>query len=215
MKFLFYVLLCSSNPLPDTNIFREMTSLNFLDFSHNNIRMIPSSIGCLNALSYLKIEPNSFDGLFGRLAYILRRRNRHEYSKFSVGSTSLCRNAINENDPIDEQCAILRFISHMRDQFELESIAREFPYRELSSLFDKQPSHIYCYKAKNLEYCYSSEERKNIIQELLHTERTYVDELDTVFYLYYNGIKSMNGIPKAAILTLFSNFISIRTLHKL
>jgi RhoGEF domain len=111
--------------------------------------------------------------------------------------------------------SILRFLSHLRDQYDLDTFANRKPTRPHSWLLEKKEEVKYTYTPVIIKNSADSESRSRVLQEILDTERTYVSELQVVFDLYFRPIVKDRILTSIQSHHLFSNFAVILRLHKM
>ena len=110
---------------------------------------------------------------------------------------------------------LLRLLGHLRDEFDLLQTAQLYQTQPLSHLKNMEltPSKRYIYQPLRLTVNSISPQALNVLNELVKTEETYVNELQTLFDLYIKPLVS-RGTNKELVQTLFSNYEDILVLHR-
>jgi RhoGEF domain len=215
-----------------------MAELHSLDLSNNRLTEIPSSLGYSKCLKAISINDNPFSRSYALLSSMLEpleevknKHNSFDPSPRSPATNTLKRYRISSFDGkrrtfhsqtlgcrnkaprVQDECAILRFLGHLRDQYELESgIVGTLP-RPLSSIFQNESTY-YKLSPVKLHQAETSQSRRQIIQELFETEKTYVAELQTAFNIYFIPLILEEILDEVQFTTLFSNFHHIFRLHE-
>lgn len=174
-----------------------MEYLKSLDISYNSITEIPGSLGCYANLKILSLKPNPL-------------------SKHSLDLANLIDESIkfNKTNILKNSCPLFKkFLYQLRDAYDLEpKISANIIRSDL--ILNKEISYTYTPVKLNYFNFYNSEsKRKNIISEILETERSYVAELQTVNDLFMIPLSSRMILNKVQFNTLFSNIRDIFRLH--
>ena len=167
------------------------------------MRGLPYSIGNLKSLRTLIVDGNDFEATFQMLLdpLIKSYQNEEQSNVLNPGQGYLYR--------LQGYLQDLGDIIKGREEDKKINICNRVPL-ESSGMSLLQFDSIQVEFAQSFE----SEKRKNVILEILSTEETYVNELNSIYSLYMSPLMNSNSFSKDHYNMLFLNLDDIRLLHK-
>ncbi|KAJ3325483.1 Plasma membrane t-SNARE, secretory vesicle fusion [Boothiomyces sp. JEL0866] len=218
-KYLKKLKICSLgyNQLHslDPSIFINMKSLVSLDLCYNQLSILPTSIGHLSYLQELNLLGNPFNPLFDPVVSPLNKSMKENYSNYQ---SSIWNNAeaqkqkkkmVHLSQP--SQGYLERLQGFLMDIYDLQAqkhIAKQPQQPEFV------PPEFILSRIAISHYNQQLPKRERVVQEILETEKTYVEQLQIMYDLYYIPMVESKNFPSYLIKMLFGNVESILKFHQ-
>ncbi|KAJ3252276.1 hypothetical protein HK103_001646, partial [Boothiomyces macroporosus] len=218
-KYLKRLKICSLgyNQLHslDPSVFINMKSLVSLDLCYNQLSILPTSIGHLSYLQELNLLGNPFNPLFDPVVSPLNKSMKENYSNYQ---SSIWNNAeaqkqkkkmVHLSQP--SQGYLERLQGFLMDIYDLQTqkpIVKQSPQPEFV------PPEYILSRIQTQHYSQQLVKRERVVQEILETEKTYVEQLQIMYDLYYVPMVESKNFPSHLINLLFGNIENILKFHQ-
>jgi Leucine-rich repeat (LRR) protein len=206
-EFIFYL---------ENGIFVEMSKLQILDLSNNNLKYLPTSIGYLQALRTLLIAGNPFEDSLQTLISPLTSSYDGIQLVSSSGGDNKKRLSGSSSKIIKSQSPGIAYLNRLQgylaDEYDLEL---KFPEEEKNNVrpdIDREQLQSMCRIPVTNSFD-ESYQRLNVINELIETEKTYVDQLSAMIDIYLTPLAQQELLEPWEMKLVFSNIQEIFDLH--
>jgi hypothetical protein len=188
-----------------------MNSLQILDLSANSLGVLPSSIGTLNSLRTLLVHCNPLDDFSSNLAAPLIRSYQNISPELTGDGLKANRHP--------GQGYLFRLQGQLADQFDLDMKqiikTRQKPMRskleEFKATFSAHHvDYTHCLVPKTVAVD-ASTIRMRVINEILQTEATFVEQLTTLLEIYYEPLELI--LSRSEMDLIFCNVRVIHHIH--
>ncbi|KAJ3271562.1 hypothetical protein HDV01_006524 [Terramyces sp. JEL0728] len=193
---------------------RLVESLVSLDLCYNQLSILPTSIGHLTYLQELNLLGNPFNPLFDPVVSPLNKSMKENYSNYQASiwnnteAQKQKKKMVHLSQP--SQGYLERLQGFLMDIYDLQT-------QKPSVKQQQQPEFVppEFILSRILVTSYQQlPKRERVVQEILETEKTYVEQLQIMYDLYYIPMIESKNFPPFIMKMLFGNIDHILKFHQ-